>query len=195
MKRISFLLFFIYLCLTTVSCKKVFHPKTVYWHYEIMKDGEFFSGDIDCKESVLGKGPYLYGIHFTRDAGHNPYCEIELRSTLNPGFELNMYVLNKESDQFLDGKEYSFSKTTEKPMCATELFFDSCVFMNFEQAVFRFDLIEQDGLSYSFSFDYSFSHNASPSHRDDLPHSVKGRIDVYNSYHVKKRYETFIKKE
>ena len=194
MKKISFVLLVVCLCLSAVSCEKLFRPKTVYMHYEFMADEESFSGDIE--NDWYSGDPYEYDLPFFRNIDGSLNTSdffIHIISYVDPSFDIYIGVKNRESDFFIDGKNYSYSRFADDCFGRITAYFysQSIQFHNVEQAEVQFDLVERDGVSYSFSFDITFR-NTMPVY--DVPHTVKGRIDVHNTLHGKKIYDTYIKR-
>ena len=197
MKRISFILLVACLCLSAVSCKKLFRPKTVYMHYEFMADEESFSGDIE--NDWYSDYPYEYDLSFFRNIDGSLNTSdffIHITSHVDPFFDMYIGVKNLESDFFIDGKNYSYSRFADDCFgrISADFFSQSIQFQNVEQAEVQFDLVERDGVSYSFSFDITFRNTMPVYDVPHVPHTVKGRIDVHNTLHGKKIYDTYIKR-
>lgn len=202
MKRISFVLLVVCLCLSAVSCKKDDSLKTVYAHCEfILDDDETITKDIGLYDDFFldKKYPIACDIYFSRDTSGNPMFECFVFRQ-GAGIEAHLAVSNMDSQIFIDGKDYytnkgekELIKETDNQHFRSNLYLQHHHLVYFEQARYRFDLVEQDGVCYSFSFEFTYSPEYSYSD-DGLPHTLKGRIDVHNTYPGRKGYDSYIKK-
>ena len=198
MKRISFILLVACLCLSAVSCKKDDSLKTVYAHYEfILDDDEIVTGDIGYYGDFFLdiKYPIQCDIYFSRDTSGNPIFDCSIYR-LGSHVDAHLAVSNSDSQIFIDGKDYYTNKGGKELInehFRSSIYFKERYFNFFEQARYRFDLVEQDGVCYSFSFEFTYSPEYSYSD-DGLPHTLKGRIDVNNTYPGRKGDDSYIKK-
>lgn len=197
MRRNSYVVVFLCLCLSVISCKKD-SLKTVYAHYEfILDDDEIVTGDIGLYEDFLldNKYPIKCDIYFSRDTSGNPIFDCAF-SRMGGDVDAHLAVSNSDSQIFIDGKDYYTNKGAKELIdehFRSRVYFKNRNFNYFEQARYRFDLVEQDGVCYTFSFEFTYSPEYSYSD-DGLSHTLKGRIDVYNTYPGRKGYDSFIKK-
>ena len=205
MNRISIFLLGVFVCLSMISCNKEDSLKTIYAHYEfILDDKETVSGDIGVYEDFIldRKYPIQCDVYFSRDTSGNPIFDCAI-SRVKGGASAYLAVSNSDSQIFIDGKDYYTDKGEKELMEETDhkhflssIYFKERYFSFFEQARYRFDLVEQDGICYTFSFEFIYSPEYSLYRPDDkLPHNLKGQIDVYNTYPGRKGYDSFIKKE
>lgn len=205
MRRSSYVALFLCLCLSVISCKKDNSLKTVYAHCEfILDDDETITGDIGRYGNFSddNKYPMECNIVFSRDTSGNPIFKCFVSREKSPWIDVKLAVCNMGSQFFIDGKDYYSDKGERELIEETDYeHFHSNLYLQhhhlvyFEQARYRFDLVEKDGVCYSFSFEFTYSPEYSHYDPDDgLPHTLKGRIDALNPSLGRNGYDSYITK-
>ena len=196
MKRISFVLLVVCLCLSAVSCKKLFHPEELYARIEGTVDGIPFYSELNDVNYTLSnpRGSQYVQYHFQREDNIKSffYCNID-----DGKYGLNLYIMlgSKDTTCFFDGKRYyydqdelqnhytvSWDQDNWKWVRTTENKFSFDLYgsdltnsstENYVRGWFQFDLIEEDGILYSLTFECENRPEKDP------PFIVSGKILFY----------------
>ncbi len=210
MKRISFVLLVVCLCLSAVSCKKLFYSeKKIYARGEVTVNGvPSYNGELN---DVLDAGNRRGCQYFTEefklvDSARSFYIlDIEDKEY---GLRMIIYLGCKDPTYFHDGKRYYYDENElqnhstvwwdEDNWCRIEKAENRFSIdvrssdltdintQNYIRAWFQFDLIEKDGLSYSLTFECENSPEGK------TPYTVSGKFYFYNV--CGKEFRSHIKK-